>query len=168
LLVVVAVLALVCAFVLGRASVSGVAAAPGGVEPESAQPQDAPRSEVPASIAPAVVPPDAQPHSPAEQALLDQRNVYTIKVVEYYRSELNIERARETLRYLTEVQGLPACSTTTSTRIYVLIGAAPAKTELDQLLLKVRTMAGPPPLSRPAEFFDAYPEKIDKVFPRNP
>jgi hypothetical protein len=172
LLGIVAVLAVVCAFLLGRASVRGVAAASTDTATNAASvaPQTPPTNEAinaPAAAAPQVEA-DRQARSPAEQALLNPANVYTIKLLEYSRSETNQARALETLRYLTDVVQFPACVTSTSSRIVILVGAAPKQSELDALLSRAKTIAGPPPLSRPAEFHDAYIDKIDKLFPRKP
>lgn len=172
LLLAVVVLALVCAFVLGRASVAGVGASDKTTELASETPTDATRQAAAPDFVPAAAPANAnldrEARTPAETALLDARNLYTIKLLEYSPSETNKARALETLRYLTEQAGLPACITSTPKRIVVLVGAAPEQRDLDQLLRSCKTIAGPPPLSKPAEFSDAYVDKIDKLFSRKP
>ncbi len=109
---------------------------------------------------------DSQPRTAAEQALLDPRNVYTLKVVDYVYNESSLRLARENLRYLTETHGLPACLTRNGSRLYILIGAAPRLVDLDELGRTVRQLKGAPPISRAGEFESAYVEKIDKVFQR--
>ena len=170
LLAAVFVLALVCAFMLGRASVGAVAAsesdATSAPETPAGAPQQAAVPVAPAAPSNASFGRDAQ--TPAEAALLDPRNLYTIKLLEYSPSDANKARALETLRYLTDQAGLPAALSSSPKRIVVLVGAAPDKRGLAELLRRAKTIAGPPPLSRSAEFSDAYTVEIDEHFSRKP
>jgi hypothetical protein len=109
---------------------------------------------------------DPNPRTPAEQALLDRANVYTIKLVHYTNTEVNKRLAANTARYVIEQQNLPAVVAADSTGLYILVGAAPRQVDLDAFLARVKKMPGPPPQSRPAEFHTAYVEKIDRVFRR--
>lgn len=175
LLTAVFVLALVCAFMLGRASVGAVEANEGdtasGPETAATAPQQAAVPEAPAAPASASSVSASfgrEAQTPAEAALLDARNLYTIKLLEYSPSETNKARALETLRYLTEQAGLPAAISSSPKRIVVLVGATPDKRGLAELLRRAKTIAGPPPLSRSAEFSDAYIVEIDEHFSRKP
>jgi hypothetical protein len=109
---------------------------------------------------------DPNPRTPAEQALLDRANVYTIKLVHYTNTEVNKRLAANTARYVIEQQNLPAVVAADNTGLYILVGAAPRQVDLDGFLARVKKMPGPPPQSRPAEFHSAYVEKIDRVFRR--
>jgi hypothetical protein len=179
---------LVVAFLLGRASVDRVSAAEGAGDPDETlqaglgselpndgegaqglgqpsapQPPAANDSGSGASTAAQV---DPRPQTDAERALLDPANQLTIKLVEYANTSNNLPLAQETLRYVTGVQQMPACLAGNGSRLYVLIGAASTNAGLASLLERARKMNGPPPLSKPGEFHDAYVEKIDKVFKR--
>ena len=52
-------------------------------------------------------------------------------------------------------------------RLFIVLGAAPRQVDLDDLLMRAKTMNGPPPRSVKAEFSDAYVDKIDKFFERD-
>lgn len=180
------VVLLLLAFLVGRASLRGKVEAgapdsPKNFEPApQAAPQQAPAQPQPGPTNPtnsagnpqgtgsgavqAQV--DSQPRTAAEQALLDPRNVYTLKVVDYVYNDSSLRLARETLRYMSETHGLPACLTRNGSRLYILVGAAPRLVDLDELGRTVRQLKGPPPISRAGEFESAYVEKIDKVFQR--
>ena len=169
LLALVQVLVIVVAFLLGRASVSSVEASPASEElqaPAAVVPNEAPPPNAVPSAAATNAQIDTLARTASEQALLDTRNVYTIKVVEYFDSESNRRLAQATWKYLTETQRLPAVIATKGTRVFILVGAAPAQVDFDALLARVKSMSGPPPMSKAGEFYDAYLEKIDKVFPR--
>lgn len=181
-LVLAQVVLLLLAFLVGRASMKGTVAAGAPDTPKNFEPSPTPQ-QAPVQ-APAAKPTnsagnpqgtgagavqaqvDSQPRTAAEQALLDPRNVYTLKVVDYVYNDSSLRLARETLRYMTETHGLPACLTRNGSRLYILVGAAPRLVDLDELGRTVRQLKGPPPISRAAEFESAYVEKIDKVFQR--
>ena len=50
--------------------------------------------------------------------------------------------------------------------MFIVIGAASKQADLDELLKSAKTMNGPPPRNREAEFSDAYVEKIDNLYER--
>lgn len=175
LLALVVALALVCAFLIGRASVRGVAAANGDTSTGSndaglvqQQQPEAPAASPTATGASTAQPTnvDRSPRALAEAALLDAKNVYTIKLIDYVNTEGNKRLANSTCNYVNE-QGVLACVVNDSGHISILVGAAATKSELDALMLRCRTMNGPPPASKAAEFSSAYLERIDHVFPRN-
>ena len=178
---------LVVAFLLGRASVQRAEASEGGqptpssagrgsVEAlASANGAASAAGQAGASTPPPTsasaggalpVRPEPTPVSAAEQALRDPRNVYTLKVADYVYNESSVRLAQDAARYLVESAGLPACLVQKGTRVYLLVGAAPRQVDLDDLGRTVRQLKGPPPISKPGEFHDAYVEKIDKVFQR--
>jgi hypothetical protein len=176
LLALVVALALVCAFLIGRASVRGVAAADGDSSSgandatllqQQQQPEAPAASSTPAG-APTAQPAnvDRSPRALAEAALLDPKNVYTIKLIDYINTEGNKRLANSTCNYVNE-QGVLACVVNDTGHISILVGAAATKSELDALMLRCRTMNGPPPASKAAEFSSAYLERIEHVFPRN-
>jgi hypothetical protein len=151
---------LTLAFLGGRMSAGrgerSVVAAP---EPEAAPVEPAAREP----LAPAAA--EAQtPVSEAEKALADTRNKYTIKLVEYA-SGRDEDLAWNTLNYL-EGLGLPAASLYKGKRMFIVLGAASKQADLDELLKRAKTMNGPPPRNREAEFSDAYVEKIDNLLER--
>jgi hypothetical protein len=150
------------AFLAGRMSRGDgapVAAAAGAPAPETALAEPASREP----LAPAI--PEAQtPLSEAEKAIADTRNKYTIKLVEYA-SGRDEDLAWNTLNYL-EGLGLPAAAITKGKRMFIVIGAAAKQADLDELLKRAKTMNGPPPRNRQAEFSDAYVEKIDNLYER--
>lgn len=163
----------IAAFFLGRASVGTVAAgAPREDTAGETQAALAPReaSAAPAAKAPAV--PAAEPAAvtsndpgtAAERALLDPNNRYTVKLAEY-RKDRDESVALDTLRWLLS-QGLPAAARYEGTRLFLLVGAAPSQVELDGLRDRLKTMNGPPPLNKPAEFHDAYISSIDRLITR--
>jgi len=153
----------VAAFFLGRASVSTVGAGESTADkPVSEPPSEAraqPRTSPPAS--PGVAQEESRPGTPAESALIDPRNRYTVKLVEY-RKGRDDKVALDTLAWL-ESQGLPAVAKFEGSRLYILLGAAQTQRELDDLLKTAQTMQGPPPVSKPAEFHDAYIVGIDRL-----
>jgi hypothetical protein len=182
------VVLLLCAFLVGRASVqetsaseartdasrvppSAPAVTPNMPSPDTSGPS-APVSNsntpaVAASTPSTTLPMRAEPTpvSAEEQALRDPRNVYTLKVADYVFNESSVRLAQDAARYLKN-SGLPACLVQKGTRVYLLVGAAPKQVDLDELGRTVRVLNGPPPINRPREFHDAYVEKIDKVFQR--
>lgn len=151
-----------------KAAQSAVAAqvAPSGPAPTAspavaeAQPPTAPPA--PAGGQPIV---DSQAREPAEQALLDRKNVYTIKLVHYSNTQANQRLAAQTAQYI-RAQNLPAVVATDGAGLFILVGAAPRQVDLDAYLAQVKRLAGPPPLNRAGEFASAYLEKIDRVFKR--
>lgn len=158
----------IAAFFLGRLSVGDVQAgsAPATVSdaqqsvPEqparpAAQPQGKP-------TAAAVTSADAG--TAAERALLDPDNRYTVKLAEYQKGR-DDEIAAGTLQWLIS-QGLPAAAKYQGSRLFLLVGAAPSQAELDGLRDRLKTMNGPPPLHKPAEFHDAYISSIDRLITR--
>lgn len=182
-LVLAQVVLLVVAFLLGRASVqqaeaseaeragSSVSTPTGvtaGVAPTGVAPTGAPQAQPAAAASGGALPVRAEPTpvSAAEQALRDPRNVYTLKVADYVYNDSSVRLAQDAARYLVESAGLPACLVQKGTRVYLLVGAAPRQVDLDDLGRTVRQLKGPPPISKPGEFHDAYVEKIDKVFQR--
>ncbi len=183
LLVLAQVVLLVVVFLLGRASVRRAEAAeagPSGLASAAGAPASA--SGAPSATGPAgastptatgsnsggTLPVRAEPTpvSAAEQALRDPRNAYTLKVADYVYNESSVRLAQDAARYLVESAALPACLVQKGTRVYLLVGAAPRQVDLDDLGRIVRQLKGPPPISKPGEFHDAYVEKIDKVFQR--
>lgn len=177
LLVLVQVVMVVLAFLIGRMSAHTVAAAPeqptadveanvGSESAGAAQPSGEQAPVPPAGNAAPNAGQESAPRTVPEQALADRKNVYTVKVVEYANTDAQLKLAFEAMRYLTDTHALPACLIRKEARLYILVGAAPAKSDLEPLLDTVRRINGPPPGSRPAEFHDAYAERIDNVFPR--
>lgn len=185
-LVLAQVVLLVVAFLLGRASVQRAEAAEAGQSGLASAARSSVDGLASASGAPSATGParastpptssssggalavraEPTPVSAAEQALRDPRNVYTLKVADYVYNESSVRLAQDAARYLVESAGLPACLVQKGTRVYLLVGAAPRQVDLDDLGRTVRQLKGPPPISKPGEFHDAYVEKIDKVFQR--
>lgn len=179
----------VVTFLLGRLSVSRDAqAAESGASEKAAQNEAAARKEAAAQVAPNVSTPsqaaptaqpavaapapaggqpvvDSQAREPAEQALLDRKNVYTIKLVHYSNTQANQRLAAQTAQYI-RAQNLPAVVATDGAGLFILVGAAPRQVDLDAYLAQVKRLPGPPPLNRAGEFASAYLEKIDRVFKR--
>lgn len=154
----------IAAFFLGRASTGGVSAA------EEQGPALANESVLPAASQPQPVQPKpvAQTSSAAgtdaERALLDPRNRYTVKLVEYTKGR-DDTLALATLQYL-QSQGLPAAAKYQGSQLFILLGAAESVSALDGLLARAKTLNGPPPLNKPAEFHDAYVANIDRLLTR--
>jgi hypothetical protein len=160
----------IAAFFLGRLSVGDVsAAAPASVSdtplpvPEQpARPAAQPQAQQSKPTAAAVTSADAG--TAAERALLDPNNRYTVKLAEYQKGR-DDEIAAGTLQWLIS-QGLPAAAKYQGSRLFLLVGAAPGQAELDGLRDRLKTMNGPPPLHKPAEFHDAYISSIDRLITR--
>jgi hypothetical protein len=140
-----------------QAAVTPRVAAP----PQDAEPPGSSRTPSAGSQAEAGVEVDREPGTPHERALLDPVNRYTVKLVEY-RKGRDDDAALTTLAYLLE-QGLPAVAQVQGGRLFILLGAAPTQADLDDLLETAKTISGPPPLSKPAEFADAYVVGIDRL-----
>lgn len=154
----------IAAFFLGRISVGDVAAgAPSVPLAEPARPAARPEAPPPASNAAAAVT-SADAGNAAERALLDPNNRYTVKVAEYEKGR-DDEIAAGTLQYLIS-QGLPAVAKFQGSRLFLLVGAAPKQAELDGLRDRLKTMNGPPPVHKPAEFHDAYISSIERLITR--
>ncbi|HVS17014.1 MAG TPA: hypothetical protein VMT18_00335 [Planctomycetota bacterium] len=160
----------IAAFFLGRASVGGVEArtpdegvATAALAPNessaqlAAKPPTKPAGEVAAVTS-------SEAGTAAERALLDPNNRYTVKLAEY-RKDRDESVALETLRWL-QSQGLPAVARYEGTRLFLLVGAGPEQVGLDALRDRLKTMNGPPPLNKPAEFHDAYISSIDRLITR--
>lgn len=175
LLALVAFLAVVVAFLLGRMSVSRPALAADPDVQENREDSTTGQASLGALPAPPPAAPAAQPNAPpvdpnprtpAELALLDTANVYTVKLVHYSNTEVNQRLAAETARYVIGTHNMPAVVAADSTGLFILVGAAPRQVDLDDFLARCKKMPGPPPLSRPGEFHTAFIEKIDRVFKR--
>jgi hypothetical protein len=158
----------IAAFFLGRLSVGDVqaAAAPAvatdaskPAPEEAARPASRPENQPTAA---AVTSADAG--TAAERALLDPNNRYTVKLAEYQKGR-DDEIAAGTLQWLIS-QGLPAAAKYQGSRLFLLVGAAANQAELDGLRDRLKTMNGPPPLHKPAEFHDAYISSIDRLITR--
>ena len=161
----------IAAFFLGRASVGGVeAAAPAGDAPAQTA-QTARETPAQPTAKPAAAKPDdvkvltsSDPGTAAELALMDPANRYTVKLAEYEKGR-DDTIAAGTLAWLRS-QGLPAVAKFEGKRLFLLVGAAPSQVELDGLRDRCKTMNGPPPLNKPAEFHDAYVSSIDRLISR--
>jgi hypothetical protein len=151
------------AFFLGRVSVGGVEA---GAPPAAESAPPVVRSEPPAPSAAGDVRvvTSADAGTAAERALLDPNNRYTVKIAEYQKGR-DDALAAATLQWLVS-QGLPAAAKYQGSRLFLLVGAAPKQAELDGLRDRLKTMNGPPPLNKPAEFHDAYISSIDRLITR--
>lgn len=97
--------------------------------------------------------------------LKDPTNRYTVKLVEYQQPRDDVI-ATSTFYYLID-QGLPAAMVYRGKRLFIVLGAAERQVDLDDLLKRAKTMEGPPPKHKQAEFFDAYLEKIDNLLERD-
>jgi len=178
--VAVVVLLVGISFLLGRASVRGVAAAEpdaptasAPAETESAalasDPIPLPGASVPVQRRTSADGDRAETESATQQSeisrqLLDLNNRYTVKLVEYQRDR-DEHLANPTYYYLID-QGLPAAMLYRGKRLIIVLGAAREQVELDSLLQQAKTMRGPPPNNKRAEFSDAYVDKIDNYLDR--
>lgn len=156
------------AFLAGRMTMeqrqAAHAAAP--EEPSTAGAPPA-RTETPrpqAAPAAAEAEPD-QPITPAEKALADTRNRYTIKLIDYADRDRDQDLAWSLMNYL-EDQGYESAAIYQGKRLFVVVGAAPNQVDLDEDLDALRALPGPPPLNRKGEFSTAYVEKIDNLYAR--
>jgi hypothetical protein len=166
-LVILLVLGLALAFLTGRASVGSVVAQDDAAAPdEVAAATNARAGLQPQAVTPVPTgePLLVQPQTPAELALADLGNRYTVKLVEY-RLDRDEDLCWANLAYLEEL-GLPAAVVMRGERMFIVLGAAPTVSELDDLVHRAQTMRGPPPRNEKAEFADAYVERIDKLYKR--
>jgi hypothetical protein len=158
------------AFLAGRMTIDEhdetLAAAPAEPAPTGARPArtETPRTPAPAAAAAVESEPD-QPITPAEKALADTRNRYTIKLIEYADKKRDEDLAWNLLNYL-EDKGYAAASLFKGNRLFVVVGAAPNQVDLDGDLDRLRALAGPPPMNREGEFSTAYVEKIENLYTR--
>jgi hypothetical protein len=161
-------LGLTLAFLAGRASKGAVAAAEDDDEPAAAEIERAAVSPHVVPVAPGAGPvdsPEPEPElSAAEVALVDPLNRFTIKLCEY-EVDQDEDFAWANFHYLEDL-GLPVAMLQRGKRLFVVIGAAAKQADLDELLMQAKTMAGPPPRSKKAEFSDAYVVMIDSVLDR--
>ena len=97
--------------------------------------------------------------------LQDRGNKYTVKLIEY-RNPRDETLATATFYYLVDL-GLPAAMVYRGKRLFIVLGAAASQVELDTLLQRAKTMDGPPPRNKQAEFHTAYLEKIDNLLERD-
>jgi hypothetical protein len=102
--------------------------------------------------------------TPAERALWDPANKYTVIVVEYTKGR-DEAIAEQTHQYLAG-QGLAVAQIYSGARLFLVAGAAPQSKNLDALCLKIKELKGPPPLHRAGEFHDAYIRSIDAILQR--
>ncbi len=164
-------LGLTLAFLAGRASKGGTVAAK---DDEPSIEETRPASTAPTSGSPTVVPivsaeaanePAAgRSLSAAELALADPTNRFTIKLCEY-EVDRDEDLAWPNFNYLEDL-GLPVAMIQRGQRLFIVIGAAAQQAELDDQLAQAKSMAGPPPRSKSAEFSDAYVVMIDSVLDR--
>jgi hypothetical protein len=167
-LLILAGLGLTLAFLGGRASKGEVVAA-GESEPkggeETSQASALPNVIPVAPAAGTTSDPAPEPElSSAEQALVDPINRFTIKLVEYAVDQ-DEDFAWANLHYLEDL-GLPVAMLQRGKRLFIVIGAEAKQANLDDLLQQAKSMAGPPPRNKPAEFSDAYVVMIDSVLDR--
>ncbi len=156
------------AFFVGRATVSAAGArAPAASSGTSAASLAAPstaRGSMSAAPAEVAAQTGSLPATAAERALFDPRNLYTVKLVEYTKGR-DDKLAAQTLVWLQQ-QSMPAVAQFQGKRLYILLGAGAEQKDLDGLLAQAKTMTGPPPLSKPKEFHDAYVVAIDRLVKR--
>lgn len=163
-LVVLVTVLIVAAFFVGRASVGRVEAGASSSSAPTTGRVVEPRPSRPSSTSQAEPASSVQAQTPAERALLDPRNRYTVKLVEYKKGR-DDEIAMQTLAWL-QGQKLPAVAQFQGARLYILLGAAEKQSGLDDLLAQAKSMNGPPPQNRQAEFHDAYVVSIDRLIQR--
>ena len=156
------------AFFVGRASVGTPveAGAPESNEVEGGRVVEAGSGSTksPAANSSPAAAGNAESLNPAERALLDPRNRYTVKLVEYQKGR-DDSLAMQTLSWL-QGQNLPAVAQFQGKRLYILLGAGENQAALDELLSTAKSMTGPPPLNKPTEFHDAYVVSIDRLIQR--
>jgi hypothetical protein len=156
LLALVQVILLVLAFLTGRMSAHSSQAAQGGIDPGARDPGAVSDAQDSGAAV------DRQARTPAEAAIQNPVNRYTIQLADYANSEKNKQIASAALNYLVGTHELPAVIVGTDTRLYLLVGAAESQADLTALLERVHAIDGPPPGSKRREFHDALITDISR------
>ncbi|MBI5435490.1 MAG: hypothetical protein HZA52_21830 [Planctomycetes bacterium] len=104
--------------------------------------------------------------SAADAALLDARNRYTIKAIQYDANERNLALAKEVAAHFAK-RSLPVCTPyQRGNSLVVLVGAAANTAELEELQRAVKSMDSPN--GGKGDFASAYIAPIDSIVQRNP
>ncbi len=102
--------------------------------------------------------------TPADTALFDPKNKYTVKMIEYQSTEGFAALATGVYEYL-RGKGFPVCQPYVSGKsISVMVGAAPGTGDLEKLLDQLKALPGPN--GKTGEFKTAYISPIDRIVKR--
>ncbi|MCC6406041.1 MAG: hypothetical protein IT453_02665 [Planctomycetes bacterium] len=178
LIALVVLLCMVGVFFLGRWSKSAFPGVSAGersdrpslesaLEQESAKPvvETPSGDEANAAVKPTLL---ARPQSlsTADAALLDARNRYTIKAIQYDANERNLALAKEVAAHFAK-RSLPVCTPyQRGNSLVVLVGAAANTAELEALQRAVKSMDSPN--GGKGDFASAYIAPIDSIVQRTP
>lgn len=101
----------------------------------------------------------------ADRALLERRNLFTIKVAEYRNNDTSRELAMRAYRHLAQ-HNFPVCTPyLAGSSIYLMVGAAPqAQTMENELLPQIKSLLGPDGKNK--DFATAYIVRIDHLVSR--
>jgi hypothetical protein len=107
-----------------------------------------------------------QKMSAADSALLDSRNRYTVKAIQYDANERNLALAKEVCAHFAR-RSLPVCTPyQRGGSLSILVGAAPNTADLEELQRAVKSIDSPN--GAKGDFASAYIAPIDSVVQRNP
>ncbi len=167
-------LMVVLAFLLGRMSVGTSAAAGPGDDP-------ADRPESPAVSGPVAPepederssdpePPPVVPTEPGrgmlQRQLVDDANRFTIQLISYPYNSSGLAKCDELADHFWQTQGIDLAWAQSGSYYVVLAGAAGTRSDLDELLGRIRGQPGPPPASEPAPFDSALIVAINRFVRR--
>lgn len=104
--------------------------------------------------------------SAADAALLDPANRYTITAISYDANERNLALAKSVAAHFAK-RSLPVCTPyQRDKKLFVVVGAAPNTTQLEDLKRAVNNMDSPD--GQKGEFASAYITPIDTIVQRKP
>ena len=96
-----------------------------------------------------------------DQAFADKANSMSVRVIEYKNTEQGRRLAYDCYQYLLR-EALPAVwPIQQGSALILYVGASSERKVLEDLREHVAKLSGPPPLSRPGEFADAFLVNID-------
>lgn len=149
----------------------------GAASPAAESPEDSPGASREVSARAAPTPKDGgaanaallerpQTLSAADAALLDPANRYTITAISYDANERNLALAKAVAAHFAK-RSLPVCTPyQRDKKLFVVVGAAPNTTQLEDLKRAVNNMDSPN--GQKGEFASAYITPIDTIVQRKP
>lgn len=161
------------AYWLGRRNATSVAAAAPaadeGIAPGALLPSHKTAAAIPAKDVAAANVQTAQSGSADDQAFMDPKNRYTIRLIQYTDDGNGRAAASALHEHLRKKEAVPVISPISKGKAVILVaGSAPKIKDLDPLLAHIRSLRGPNPADDGLPFKDAYVVNIDDLVQRRP
>lgn len=110
----------------------------------------------------------AQAGNADDQAFMDPKNKYTVRLAQYANDDAGQKQARALCEYLRKKEGAPVIRPVSKGKVVIVVaGFAPKIKDLDPLLTFIRGLRGPNSKDEALPFRDAYVVNIDDLVARH-